>query len=109
MANLQKTYVGGQPVKAHDVIVGPIRGIVRDASMQIEVLSGSGAVGSYAYEVSNSGAHYVTRDTRSAAGIFPQDQGELFQRVQMLTAPAVGTTVRVTLSAITIDENAALV
>lgn len=105
MANFRQTYVGGVAPKAPDLLIGPARGVIGNSTWQIEVLAGSGAVGSYAYQVSDGDdGVFGNVDTKSATGLYPETRTESVHRIQVLALPDPGTTVRVTLFARTLDE-----
>lgn len=106
MANFRQTYVGGQSVKAADVIVGPIVGVVFEQSVwEIETIEGAGAAGTYVYEASDSpDDSFAPVSSHSADGNYSETRGELYQRIRLTVPPDPGTTVRVTLSGVTVDE-----
>lgn len=97
MANLCRTYVGGAPVPAPEMHIGPILGIADRGSVQVERVTGSGDVGAYDVEVSNTNDHYCTIFNRNTEGIALYVMGSplLFHRVSITRVPEAGTTVRV--------------
>lgn len=97
--NLCKTYIGGQPVKARDMFVGPISRIATAGSIQVEVVTGSGVVGEYGFQISDTDNEYCTLFTRNKTGIalFIVGAPVLFHRLALTKLPDPGTTVRVCL------------
>lgn len=99
MADLCKTYVGGQPVKGPDMIIGPILGLASAGSIHVDVVEGSGDPGEYGYQVSDTGGHFCELFTRGEEGLalFVMGAPILLHRMVVKRVPAPGTTVKVCL------------
>lgn len=97
MANLAQIYDGSKPVPAYAMHIGPIMGVATAGSVQVQRVSGSGNVGAYDVECSDTDDDYCTLFNRSTAGIALYVLGSpvLFHRVSITQAPDPGTIVKV--------------
>lgn len=88
MPNLCKTYTGGEPVKAADVIIGPITALAASGSVHID--SEVANCGSYVYEVSNTDGDYCALFERNSPGmaLFILGAPVLFHRIRVTGIPA---------------------
>lgn len=101
MANFSELYDGDVTLKASQIVIGPIKNLATGVtSWEIEIVSGGGSVGSYVYEVADTDddASWSTIDTKSGAGLYSETNPAAFHRIRLVSKPAPGTVVRVTLS-----------
>lgn len=82
-------------------VVGPLQGLIggRGGSVQVEKLSGSGGLGSYQIQISDTGTKYVNQGSAIVAEGITQLTNITAQFVQVIpvTLPDAGTKVQVTL------------
>ena len=97
MSDLARIYDGSQPVPAVAMHIGPIIGAASAGSVQIQRVSGSGNVGAYDIECSDTDGDYCTLFNRSTTGIALYVLGSpvLFHRVSITRQPDPGTVVKV--------------
>jgi hypothetical protein len=99
MDSVCQTYVGGDPVPATHMMVGPLQQIAAAGTVHVDITSGYGDPGEYEYQISDTDVSYQPMFTRDEKGIamFVLGSPVMFHRLVVIRPPALGTSVKVCL------------